>query len=427
MRINTDTPPAYHLRFAPVMGNGHTVVTVVDTHMGETLHEGALHIHDDVERLAFADAAATAMNDDGAGNGIYVSLQRYSRQLPKTVRQLTGIHHAMRPVVIDKLAREGETINIIANPKMGKSWLAICLAICIAAGRAFLGRFACRQGRVLYVDNELHGETSAKRFPDVARELGLLSDDYADNLVVDNLRGRLKDLLTMVTYFDAIRPGEYAVIVLDAWYRFIPEGMAENDNGGMAQLYNAIDRHAERIGCCFVLIHHASKGNQSDKATTDVGAGAGTQSRAADCHLVIRDHEEAGAVVFDAAVRSFPPLQPFCARWRWPLFIPDDTLDPAALKRPPGRGGRPRKSELKEQIEEQAKTVWTPETFAATFVTDRPQTKDEIICSAKAKGLSGRYAEQLLGAGVAKGAVHQWKPGGRKPDQYANRPRTVTE
>jgi RecA-family ATPase len=67
--------------------------------------------------------------------------------------------------------------------------------------------------------------------------------------------------------------------------------VSENDNASMAAVYNAIDRYADRLGCCFVAIHHASKGSQAEKSVTDVGAGAGSMSRAADTHLILRPHE----------------------------------------------------------------------------------------------------------------------------------------
>ena len=41
----------------------------------------------------------------------------------------------------------------------------------------------------------------------------------------------------------------------------------------------------------------ASKGDQSGKSTTDVGSGAGSQSRAADTHLIIRQHEQEDVAV----------------------------------------------------------------------------------------------------------------------------------
>ena len=62
----------------------------------------------------------------------------------------------------------------------------------------------------------------------------------------------------------------------------------ENDNAAVAGLYNALDGIADSMGAGFCLIHHSSKGNQSDKAVTDVGSGAGAQSRAADTHLILR-------------------------------------------------------------------------------------------------------------------------------------------
>ncbi len=44
--------------------------------------------------------------------------------------------------------------------------------------------------------------------------------------------------------------------------------------------------------------------SQAGKAITDVGAGAGSQSRATDTHLILRPHEEKNCAVLDAAVRS---------------------------------------------------------------------------------------------------------------------------
>jgi hypothetical protein len=120
--------------------------------------------------------------------------------------------------------------------------------------------------------------------------------------------------------------------VLDAWYRFQPEGSDENANRDVMALYNLLDSVAARIGSAFVCVHHSSKGDQSGKAIVDVGAGAGSQSRAADCHLVLRQHEEDSAVVVEAAVRSWAPMQPFCLRWQFPAWLPADDLDPKDLR-----------------------------------------------------------------------------------------------
>jgi hypothetical protein len=36
--------------------------------------------------------------------------------------------------------------------------------------------------------------------------------------------------------------------------------------------------------------------------------------------------------VLDAAVRSFPPVDPVALRWSFPLWLPDGAADPAKLK-----------------------------------------------------------------------------------------------
>jgi hypothetical protein len=83
-----------------------------------------------------------------------------------------------------------------------------------------------------------------------------------------------------------------------------------------------------------VNIHHSSKGSQSDKAVTDVGAGAGSQSRAADTHFILRPHQTEGVIVAEAAVRSFPPMEPVCLRWEYPLWRLDGEADPRLLRQP---------------------------------------------------------------------------------------------
>src|SRR5690606_13500171 len=80
-----------------------------------------------------------------------------------------------------------------------------------------------------------------------------------------------------------------------------------------------------------VLVHHSSKGSQSEKRVTDVGAGAGAQSRAADCHIVLREHEDDGVFVMDAAVRSFPPVEAVALEWSLPLWRTTGA-DTSALK-----------------------------------------------------------------------------------------------
>ncbi|MBI1374081.1 MAG: AAA family ATPase [Phycisphaera sp.] len=331
---------------------------------------------------------------------------------PLTVRALVAEFPALRRPVIHGLLREGETMNLIASPKTGKSWLVTDLAISVATGRDWLGQFRCERGDVLILDNELHGETSAHRIPKVAVARQVPVDAYADRVWVQNLRGHLQDVFSLGAYFQSLEPGRFKVIILDAFYRFMPRDMDENDNGTMASLYNHLDRYADRLGCSFVLIHHTTKGNQSAKSVTDVGAGAGSQSRATDTHMVLRPHEEDDAVVVDAAVRSWPPVAPRCLRWSFPVWSPADDLDPAQLR---SDGGRKR-SEKKDE--------WSPESFVEAFVDDEPATRSAIISKAIRAGLSRWAADNLLRTADSDGLVLRHGTGKRNQPSTYQRPGT---
>ena len=342
----------------------------------------------------------------------------------KSIRQLLWDHPQLRRPVVHGLLREGETMNVIAPPKTGKSWLVTDLALAVATGRRWLAAFQTVQGPVLILDNELHRETTAHRIPKVAEARGVSLEEVADSVFVENLRGRLQDLFALGPYFRAIEPGRFKLVILDAFYRFIPRDTDENDNGSITQLYNRLDHWAMELGCSFVLIHHASKGSQSGKSITDVGAGAGSQSRATDTHLILRPHEQDNAVVLDAAVRSWAPLDPFCLRWDFPVFNPAPELDATRL-----RPDRPRRNATQKGNEPHTppEPPWDTGRFVGAFITAEAQTKAVILEGAEKAGLSQRRAETLLRRALETHQVHPWKFASNEPVRYATEPQPLLD
>jgi hypothetical protein len=178
----------------------------------------------------------------------------------------------------------------------------------------------------------LHEPTIAFRFKTVADAMGITASQYRLGFDVLSLRGNLVDLPGLANMLRRIERGAYILAIGDAWYRFIPRGMNENANADITSMYNELDAIMSRMEAGWVGVHHASKGNQSDKRIGDVGSGAGAQSRAPDAHLILREHESDGAAVFDGLVRSFPPVEPISLRWLFPLWSRADDLDPTKLK-----------------------------------------------------------------------------------------------
>ncbi len=346
----------------------------------------------DISMISNQPAKAPAEPPVSEGNGI--NPEPPIQTLRKLIDDFTGLN----PPIIHGLLREGETMNVIASPKMGKSWLVSTLAISVASGLDWLG-LPVEQGRVLHIDNELHTCTSSYRYDVISEAMRLPHHLYSGNIDLVSLRGHLRDLYAMGEWFIRLESGRYKLIIIDAFYRTLPRDTDENDNGAIANLYNCVDHYAARLGCAFVLIHHTSKGNQSGKSVTDVGAGAGSQSRAADTHLVLRPHEEEGIVVLESAVRSWPPMAPRALLWRWPLFVPTEDVDPSALQGAIKPKPKLRETSLDEFVE-------------ACIAINDPCSKRSVGYEAGQRlGLSERQAYDMLDLTMERGLVARIRTG----------------
>lgn len=93
--------------------------------------------------------------------------------------ELREAYPALQPPVIEGLLREGETCNVIASPKVGKSWFVYNVALSTIMGWSLFDRFPTTPGKVLLIDNELHRSTLGHRIPKAATAMGV--DTFGDN------------------------------------------------------------------------------------------------------------------------------------------------------------------------------------------------------------------------------------------------------
>jgi hypothetical protein len=331
----------------------------------------------------------------------------------------------LRPPLIDGILRMTETCNSIAAAKVGKTHAAIDLGLSVCTGRAWLGRFRIvNPGPVLYVDAELHPNTTARRIAAICSARGIFTNEIDGKFDVLNLRGKLRNIFQLMPWFIEHASKKYRLIVLDALYRLIPEGIDENSNSDMTRVFNVVDQIADATGAAILAIHHASKGVQASKAVVDVGSGASAAARATDSHLIYRQHEEDGCVVMELAARSWPPLSPVVLRWTYPTWDIDEKLDPTLLRT------ENRRKRAEEKAGGEAKPepfAWTAEKFTASFVGGEPRTEAMILSAADVSGLSERRAKRLLSTAVDTALVYRWVYQDRKrPHRFATIEQPVT-
>lgn len=327
-----------------------------------------------------------------------------------TASELVSRSTELREPVVEGLLRIGEVANLVAAPKSGKSWAAMDLAVAVSTGRRFLDHFETRRNRVLLVDNELHEATLSARLKAVLAAKGMSLEDCGPFLNVVCARECPRQGRPLAAVAEAIRRSGPRLVLLDAWYRFLPGDMDENDNLRVAGVYDELNEITRAHGCAIVVVHHTSKGDQWSKSVSDIGAGAGSQSRACDAHITLRPLREDGTAALYAIVRSWPPVLPIGLRFLHPRWFADPTVNPT-----PTAG---RAASRRDRVEEDI----TIASFVERFVTATPTGRSELRQRANAEGIPMRQCNRLICAALSAGLVHVWRTASNREDRFATVP-----
>lgn len=307
---------------------------------------------------------------------------------------LPTLYPHKRPDVVTGLIRRGDVAGIVGAPKSRKSFFMSQMALSVAAGIPFL-QWPTVRGRVLIVDNELRPDDLGRRLTAMVAAMGLAWGDVTKNIDVISLRGRLADLYKIRDELVA-EPDQYSLVILDAFYKSVPRGLDENSNSDMTSALVLLDESAERHNCGLAFAHHLSKGNQAGKAVTDLGSGAGAQSRSVDCHLAMTAHEDDNTVILQGVLRSQPPFEPVCLTFDYPIWRVASDKDPTAIANP------------------QAKYVPSLESFIG-MIPAEPTPKAEVIKRAQHLfATSKASAKLLLEQAASSGLIEINEPANRK-------------
>ena len=293
----------------------------------------------------------------------------------------------------------------MGGSKAFKTWSFLDLGISVAAGVSWWD-FETEEGKVLYINFEIHDAFFADRFGSVCEAKGLDEAVVARNFDYLGMRGHAADLEKLVALIlQYCAETEYVLIIIDPMYKCLGD-RDENSAGDMASLMNVLDKISEETGCAILYGHHFSKGNQSSKASLDRGSGSGVLGRDPDSIIVMTPHEEEDTFTVEITLRNFPPVDSFVVKREHPLMVRDETLDPSALRRtnntgrPPGPGD----SEVLAMLDE------------------RPLTKAEWVRALKdrldmSKTAAYRHIAELLGEGrvVLDGGYFSRVPGTPNP------------
>ena len=215
--------------------------------------------------------------------------------------------------VIASVLYEGGKLMITGDSKSGKTCLSQNLAVCIASGSPWLGKYQCKKGKVLYINLEIRKQMLKNRFKAIFKALDIKqTKENVSNIKPWNLRGKALplDQLASKVIRRARQDGPFVAIVLDPVYK-VQQG-DENSAEAISKFCNALDRIAEETGAAIIYDHHHPKGDAGQKKAIDRGAGSGVFARDADALVDISNLEpgnDASDLVKDLIKTGEKPME----------------------------------------------------------------------------------------------------------------------
>ena len=194
-----------------------------------------------------------------------------------TVEDLQNRTYEPTHFLVDELIPEG--LHILAGaPKIGKSWLALWLCLCVAQGQA-LWNFATTQGEALYLSLE-------DSFQRIQTRLFDLTEDAPPTLHFAIMADTLKHgLEQQIEQFLTDHP-DTKLVVIDTLQRVRSAGSDSNLYANDYQDIGLLKRLADRRHIAILLIHHLRKLHDDDPM--NMISGSTGLSGAADSTFVLQ-------------------------------------------------------------------------------------------------------------------------------------------
>ena len=194
-----------------------------------------------------------------------------------TAEDLQNRTYEPTPFLVDELIPEG--LHILAGaPKIGKSWLALWLCLCVSQGQP-LWNFAATQGEVLYLSLE-------DSFRRIQTRLFDLTEDAPPTLhfaiMADTLKHRLEQ---QIGQFLTEHP-DTKLVVIDTLQRVRGTGSDSNLYANDYQDIGILKQLADKRHIAILLIHHLRKLHDDDPM--NMISGSTGLSGAADSTFVLQ-------------------------------------------------------------------------------------------------------------------------------------------
>jgi len=193
--------------------------------------------------------------------------------------------------------------QLTSDAGVGKTWLLVTLALQVAMGEPWLGRFETRKAKVLYCefDNHKRGDSMRRRLLKLTHAMQIHRPwaEIPQGSVTVLTRHDMPSAFNLYQgeniqpFVAQIQKGGYELVIVDTFIS-IHGAKNENDNSQMGKVMNSLRQITGETDAAFLISHHSRKpGANADENESRVSYRGGTAIKGgADCMIELTPEKD---------------------------------------------------------------------------------------------------------------------------------------